>query len=239
MPAMPQVAYAKSDIPISITPTFINPNTINMQSNVAQPQQVNKVQANQQQPVQRPVTPNVNPAQSQRVTFPVGNNVANNMNRQMPNQQRVNQQINNVNQMQRNQMYAQNMVNRNVVNQNAYNNIQRQQNNMLNYNAQQDFRNKANSINPFIAARQQNNQFQKAEDSNMFDTEQVIYDNGVEEKKVDRAYQNYYAESRRENKLSPWQKFINSKFVQSIKYLFKIKVVLQLPESTAENKNNV
>ena len=40
-------------------------------------------------------------------------------------------------------------------------------------------------------------------------------------------------------KSSLWNRFLNSKFVKSIKYAFKVRVVLQLPEgdeATAENK---
>lgn len=251
IPVMPQVAYAKSDIPISIKPTFIN-NQVNNQPMVKNNVQNvnNRVQLNQQQVAQRPITQNVNQNLQQKVTFPVGNNAVNNQNSRPvvnpvnPNMPRVNQQFNNVAQMQvkpmvNNQAYNQNFANRSIMNQNNVRQTVTMQNTVSTYDAQQDYKNRVNKINPFNAVKTQN-QFTKAEDAaNIFDTEQVIYDNGVEEKKVDRAYQNYYAESRRENKQSLWQKFVNSKFIQSIKYLFRIKVVLQLPEGTADNKNNI
>lgn len=45
-----------------------------------------------------------------------------------------------------------------------------------------------------------------------------------------KAYQEYYAETRQEVKSSIWNKLKNSKLIRAIKYAFKIKVVLQLPE---------
>jgi len=53
------------------------------------------------------------------------------------------------------------------------------------------------------------------------------------------AYEQYYAETRREVRSSLWNKLKNSKFIRAIKYAFKIKVVLQLPEGLPEgNQNN-
>ena len=47
-------------------------------------------------------------------------------------------------------------------------------------------------------------------------------------------YENYYADTRREVQESLWYRFKNSKFMKAIKYIFKIKVTLQLPEGTIE-----
>ena len=47
-------------------------------------------------------------------------------------------------------------------------------------------------------------------------------------------YEAYYADTRREVKESLWFKFKNSKFIRAIKYIFKIKVTLQLPEGISE-----
>ncbi len=53
-----------------------------------------------------------------------------------------------------------------------------------------------------------------------------------------KAYEDYYAETRTEVKSSLWSKFKNSKFVRAIKYVFKIKIVLQLPEGLPEGNIN-
>ena len=45
-----------------------------------------------------------------------------------------------------------------------------------------------------------------------------------------KPYEEYYNETRREVKESMWHKFMNSKVVRAIKYAFKIKIRLQLPE---------
>ena len=45
-----------------------------------------------------------------------------------------------------------------------------------------------------------------------------------------KPYEEYYNETRREVKESMWHKFMNSKVVKAIKYAFKIKIRLQLPE---------
>lgn len=47
-------------------------------------------------------------------------------------------------------------------------------------------------------------------------------------------YEAYYADTRREVKESLWFKFKNSKFARAIKYIFKIKITLQLPEGISE-----
>ncbi len=52
------------------------------------------------------------------------------------------------------------------------------------------------------------------------------------------SYEAYYADTRREVKESLWFKFKNSKFARAIKYIFRIKVTLQLPEGTENNINN-
>ena len=53
-----------------------------------------------------------------------------------------------------------------------------------------------------------------------------------------KAYEDYYAETRTEVKSSLWNRFKNSKFVRTIKYVFKIKIVLQLPEGLPEGNTN-
>lgn len=45
-----------------------------------------------------------------------------------------------------------------------------------------------------------------------------------------KPYEEYYNETRREVKESIWHKFMNSKVVRAIKYAFKIRIRLQLPE---------
>lgn len=45
-----------------------------------------------------------------------------------------------------------------------------------------------------------------------------------------KPYEEYYNETRREVKESIWHKFMNSKVVKAIKYAFKIRIRLQLPE---------
>ena len=45
-----------------------------------------------------------------------------------------------------------------------------------------------------------------------------------------KPYEEYYNETRREVKESMWHKFMNSKVVKAIKYAFKIRIRLQLPE---------
>ncbi len=57
-----------------------------------------------------------------------------------------------------------------------------------------------------------------------------------EANKKETAYQEYYADTRREVRESLWTKIKNSKFVQAIKYALKIKVVLQLPEGLPEGR---
>ncbi len=54
-----------------------------------------------------------------------------------------------------------------------------------------------------------------------------------------RVYEDYYAETRQEVKSSLWNKFKNSKFVRAIKYAFKIKIVLQLPEGLPEGNTTI
>ena len=51
------------------------------------------------------------------------------------------------------------------------------------------------------------------------------------------AYANYYENTHKEVKQSLWSKFVNSKFMQAIKYAFRIKITLQLPEGTQSNND--
>ena len=51
------------------------------------------------------------------------------------------------------------------------------------------------------------------------------------------AYANYYENTHKEVKQSLWSKFVNSKFVQTIKYALRIKITLQLPEGTQSNND--
>ena len=53
-----------------------------------------------------------------------------------------------------------------------------------------------------------------------------------------KAYEDYYAETRTEVKSSLWNRFKNSKFVRAIKYVMKIRIVLQLPEGLPEGNPN-
>ena len=50
------------------------------------------------------------------------------------------------------------------------------------------------------------------------------------------AYQEYYADTRQEVKESFWAKFKNSKIIQTLRYAFRAKVVLQLPQGSRETK---
>ncbi len=52
------------------------------------------------------------------------------------------------------------------------------------------------------------------------------------------AYQNYQSNTQVTVKESLWSKFKNSKFVRTIKYVMRIKVVLQLPEALPEANFN-
>ena len=63
------------------------------------------------------------------------------------------------------------------------------------------------------------------------DTSIVVETNEPAKKQV---YEAYYSDTIREVKESLWFKFKNSKFVRAIKYAFRIKVVLQLPEALPE-----
>ena len=54
-----------------------------------------------------------------------------------------------------------------------------------------------------------------------------------------KAYEDYYAETRTEVKSSLWNKFKNSKFMRAIKYVMKIRIVLQLPEGLPEGNTDV
>ncbi len=54
-----------------------------------------------------------------------------------------------------------------------------------------------------------------------------------------QAYEDYYAETRKEVKSSLWNKFKNSKFVRAIKYVMKIRIVLQLPEGLPEGNPDI
>ena len=61
----------------------------------------------------------------------------------------------------------------------------------------------------------------------------------IDDKKIqDSAYQDYYAETTREVKDSLWHRFTHSKFIRAIKYAFRIRIRLQLPEGMNEDNNN-
>ena len=83
---------------------------------------------------------------------------------------------------------------------------------------------------------QENKQVQKVQ-ARQETVQQVDY--------TSRVYQNARDIEQDRNtkvKSSLWNKFLNSKFVKSIKYAFKVRVVLQLPEgegATANNNNKI
>lgn len=58
----------------------------------------------------------------------------------------------------------------------------------------------------------------------------VINTQNVAPVQESKPYEEYYNETRREVKESMWHKFMNSKVVRAIKYAFKIRIRLQLPE---------
>ena len=66
----------------------------------------------------------------------------------------------------------------------------------------------------------------------------VMSDNTTANKNVnDNLYQEYCADTRTEVKQSLWSKIKNSKFIQTIKYALRVKVVLQLPQGSKETKH--
>ena len=67
---------------------------------------------------------------------------------------------------------------------------------------------------------------QKETENNTF----VINTQNVAPVQESKPYEEYYNETRREVKESIWHKFMNSKVVRAIKYAFKIRIRLQLPE---------
>lgn len=76
---------------------------------------------------------------------------------------------------------------------------------------------------------------QKSKKEKAQNTSIVVETNEPEKKQV---YEAYYSDTRREVKESLWFKFKNSKFVRAIKYAFRIKVVLQLPEGLPDGNTD-
>ena len=76
---------------------------------------------------------------------------------------------------------------------------------------------------------------QKSKKEKVQNTSIVVETNEPEKKQV---YEAYYSDTRREVKESLWFKFKNSKFVRAIKYAFRIKVVLQLPEGLPDGNTD-
>lgn len=90
---------------------------------------------------------------------------------------------------------------------------------------------KANIANVNQTAENKKEQKVKKAKVQVQDTSIVVETNEPAKKQV---YEAYYSDTRREVKESLWFKFKNSKFVRAIKYAFRIKVVLQLPEALPE-----
>ena len=63
----------------------------------------------------------------------------------------------------------------------------------------------------------------------------VINTQDVVSEQKSTPYEDYYNETRREVKESMWHKFMNSKVVRAIRYAFKIRVRLQLPEGVPDD----
>lgn len=91
---------------------------------------------------------------------------------------------------------------------------------------------KVKANNPNIVPVVENKKEQKVKKAKVQDTSIVVETNEPAKKQV---YEAYYSDTRREVKESLWFKFKNSKFVRAIKYAFRIKVVLQLPEALPES----
>ena len=70
------------------------------------------------------------------------------------------------------------------------------------------------------------------------ETTTVVAEVKTQEPSPTKAYEDYYAETRTEVKSSLWNRFKNSKFVRAIKYVMKIRIVLQLPEGLPEGNPN-
>ena len=68
--------------------------------------------------------------------------------------------------------------------------------------------------------------------------QQPVMNNNIPQQPVSRPYQDYYQETRREVKESFWTKLSNSKFMRAIKYAFKIRIRLQLPEGLPDGNQN-
>lgn len=91
---------------------------------------------------------------------------------------------------------------------------------------------KANNVDIIQTAENKKEQKVKKAKVQVQDTSIVVETNEPAKKQV---YEAYYSDTRREVKESLWFKFKNSKFVRAIKYAFRIKVVLQLPEALPES----
>lgn len=91
---------------------------------------------------------------------------------------------------------------------------------------------KANNVDVIQTAENKKEQKVKKAKVQVQDTSIVVETNEPAKKQV---YEAYYSDTRREVKESLWFKFKNSKFVRAIKYAFRIKVVLQLPEALPES----
>lgn len=68
--------------------------------------------------------------------------------------------------------------------------------------------------------------------------QQPVMNNNIPQQPVSRPYQDYYQETRREVKESFWTKLSNTKFMRAIKYAFKIRIRLQLPEGLPDGNQN-
>ena len=66
----------------------------------------------------------------------------------------------------------------------------------------------------------------------------VINTQNVAPVQESKPYEEYYNETRREVKESFWTKLSNTKFMRAIKYAFKIRIRLQLPEGLPDGNQN-
>lgn len=88
------------------------------------------------------------------------------------------------------------------------------------------------------AERQQAAQAQKVQQARNQYAQQPVMNNNIPQQPVSRPYQDYYQETRREVKESFWTKLSNTKFMRAIKYAFKIRIRLQLPEGLPDGNQN-
>ena len=96
---------------------------------------------------------------------------------------------------------------------------------------QQSTANVDNVINPQNIVTNQQPTANVANANNMQNA--VVINTG--DNQQNNAYQQYYAETRQDIKESLWTKFKKSKFVQTIKYAFRIRVHLSLPEGSTDS----